>query len=201
MPAPMPSVPTPQRIAPRAETVTAGMVDDNADFGEYLAYRQRSAGLPVRDRDISERYLLEVPHNTSVRRPSHWPGRAQKWKSVRHRRDRHPAKKWRRLTLREGHKGPIEVRAFCTRVETRREKAPARLETLLVMQALRGSQTWYFLAPADAPLDLVELVRAAADIRAATGDIQAPGHLNHGPAKHRGAHIPGRQLRRLENHR
>lgn len=40
--------------------VTAGMVDDNADFGEYLAYRQRHAGLPVRDRDIGERYLLEV---------------------------------------------------------------------------------------------------------------------------------------------
>jgi Mg-chelatase subunit ChlD len=40
--------------------VTAGMVDDNADFGEYLAYRQRHAGLPVRERDISERYLLEV---------------------------------------------------------------------------------------------------------------------------------------------
>ena len=50
--------PTPQR--PRRETVTAGMVDDNADFGEYLSYRQRATGLPVRDRDISERYLLEV---------------------------------------------------------------------------------------------------------------------------------------------
>ncbi len=60
MPAPMQSAPTPQRMAPRAETVTAGMVDDNADFGEYLAYRQRNAGLPVRDRDITERYLLEV---------------------------------------------------------------------------------------------------------------------------------------------
>ncbi|HEY2925485.1 VWA domain-containing protein [Piscinibacter sp.] len=62
--APMPSAPwaqpqpAPQR--PLRETVTAGMVDDNADFGEYLAYRQRHAGMPVRERDISERYLLEV---------------------------------------------------------------------------------------------------------------------------------------------
>ncbi len=62
-PAPFPS----QR--PRHETVTAGMVDDNADFGEYLAYRQRSAGLPVRDRDISERYLLEV--TDAAGRPVH----------------------------------------------------------------------------------------------------------------------------------
>lgn len=61
---PWPSAPqpAPQAVAPRParETVTAGMVDDNADFGEYLAYRQRNGGLPVRDRDISERYLLEV---------------------------------------------------------------------------------------------------------------------------------------------
>jgi Mg-chelatase subunit ChlD len=40
--------------------VTAGVVDDNADFGEYLAYRQRNRVQPVRERDISERYLLEV---------------------------------------------------------------------------------------------------------------------------------------------
>ena len=141
-----------QRIGPQVPH--AWVVGDD-EFGRPSQFRDQLA-------DRGERYLLEVPHNTSVRRPSHWPGRAQKWKSVRHRRDRHPAKKWKTLTRRDGEKGPVEVRAFCTRVETRREKAPARLETLLVMQALRGSQTWYFLAPADAPLDLVELVRAAA---------------------------------------
>jgi Mg-chelatase subunit ChlD len=65
--------PAPTSIAPRQasrnETVTAGMVDDNADFGEYLAYRQRNAGLPVRERDIGERYLLEV--TDSAGRPVH----------------------------------------------------------------------------------------------------------------------------------
>jgi len=30
------------------------------------------------------------------------------------------------------------------------------------MQALRGNQTWYFLAPASAPLDVAELVAVAA---------------------------------------
>ena len=48
------------RQRPLRETVTAGMVDDNADFGEYLAYRERRRGLPVRERDVSERHLLEV---------------------------------------------------------------------------------------------------------------------------------------------
>jgi hypothetical protein len=56
-PTPQPQ-PLPQR--PAHEVVTAGMVDDNADFGAYLGYRERHAGLPVRERDISERYLLEV---------------------------------------------------------------------------------------------------------------------------------------------
>ncbi len=40
-------------------TVTAGVVDDNANFGEYLAFRNRTqvAHRPV---DVSERYLLQV---------------------------------------------------------------------------------------------------------------------------------------------
>jgi Mg-chelatase subunit ChlD len=58
-PQPQPQAPGPVQ-RPHAPVVTAGMVDDNADFGEYLAYRQRHAGLPVRERDIAERYLLEV---------------------------------------------------------------------------------------------------------------------------------------------
>ncbi len=53
-------LPTPLPQRPTHEPVTAAMQDDNADFGEYLAYRQRHPGLPVRERDISERYLLEV---------------------------------------------------------------------------------------------------------------------------------------------
>jgi len=141
-----------QRIGPQVPH--AWIVGDD-EFGRPTEFRDRLA-------DRGERYLLEVPSNTSVRRPSHWPGRAQKWKSVRHRRDRHPANKWMQLTLRDGDKGPIKVRAFCTRVETRRTGAPAPEETLLVMQALRGGQTWYFLAPADAPLDVAELVGVAA---------------------------------------
>jgi Mg-chelatase subunit ChlD len=40
--------------------VTAGMVDDNANFGEYLAFRARNAQLVHRERDVRERYLLEV---------------------------------------------------------------------------------------------------------------------------------------------
>jgi len=44
---------------PATEPVTAGMVDDNADFGEYLAFRGRTQ-VAHRERDVSERYLLQV---------------------------------------------------------------------------------------------------------------------------------------------
>ncbi|MEQ1685373.1 MAG: vWA domain-containing protein [Burkholderiaceae bacterium] len=52
--------PAPQAPVPVDAVVTAGVVDDNADFGAYLAYRQRNTRQAVRERDVSERYLLEV---------------------------------------------------------------------------------------------------------------------------------------------
>jgi Mg-chelatase subunit ChlD len=48
----------PQLQRPSA-TVTAGVVDDNADFSAYLAFRDRSS-VEHRPRDIRERHLLEV---------------------------------------------------------------------------------------------------------------------------------------------
>ena len=62
---PRPSLPQPpqqpqdsQRPAPSGP-VTAGMVDDNADFTSYLAFRARTR-VTHRPRDVRERYLLEV---------------------------------------------------------------------------------------------------------------------------------------------
>lgn len=47
-------------IAPRQHLpVTAGVVDDNADFDAYLAFRDRTQ-VAHRPRDVRERYLLEV---------------------------------------------------------------------------------------------------------------------------------------------
>ena len=47
--------PVPQEQA----VVTAGMVDDNAAFSDYLAFRKRTQ-VQHRERDVRERYLLEV---------------------------------------------------------------------------------------------------------------------------------------------
>ena len=70
-PLPAPAAPSaqlesssPHDFAPRQqqrqyEPVTAGVVDDNADFTAYLAFRDRTP-VPHRERDVRERYLLEV---------------------------------------------------------------------------------------------------------------------------------------------
>ena len=58
-PSPTPAPEPQQNQRPRMEAVTAGMVDDNADFTSYLAFRNRTR-VEHRTRDIRERYLLEV---------------------------------------------------------------------------------------------------------------------------------------------
>lgn len=58
MPYPVPQ-PTPQPQQRPAPVVTAGMVDDNANFDAYLAFRDRTR-VHHRPRDVRERYLLEV---------------------------------------------------------------------------------------------------------------------------------------------
>jgi Mg-chelatase subunit ChlD len=56
-----PAQPTmPAHPRPAEETVTAGVVDDNADFGEYLAFRARSGQFPRRDIAIADRVRLDV---------------------------------------------------------------------------------------------------------------------------------------------
>ncbi len=57
---------SPPPARPADEAVAAGVVDDNADFGEYLAYRERRASLPVRAREVQERYAL-VGHDVRGR--------------------------------------------------------------------------------------------------------------------------------------
>ena len=43
-----------------AETVTAGVTDDNEDFGSYLAYLDRHPGAYANRRDVGERYVISV---------------------------------------------------------------------------------------------------------------------------------------------
>lgn len=56
---PTPSAPLIARPTPDAAPVTAGMVDDNASFAEYLAFRDRTQ-VAHRPMDVRERVLLQV---------------------------------------------------------------------------------------------------------------------------------------------
>ncbi|OYT91512.1 MAG: hypothetical protein CFE43_12780 [Burkholderiales bacterium PBB3] len=49
----------PAQAAPVNPIVTAGVIDDNANFAEYLAFRQRTQ-VAHNPRDIADRYLLQV---------------------------------------------------------------------------------------------------------------------------------------------
>ena len=53
------SSPAPHRMQ-QQEPVTAGVVDDNEQWQEYLAYRERHRHVPARDRDITERHRIHV---------------------------------------------------------------------------------------------------------------------------------------------
>jgi Mg-chelatase subunit ChlD len=55
-----PSTPLTPRRRPADEPVAAGVVDDNADFGEYLAFRARNAQRLPRSLEVAERVRLEV---------------------------------------------------------------------------------------------------------------------------------------------
>lgn len=58
-PEPTQSVPSPAAQRHRTDPVTAGVVDDNANFGDYLAFRARTQ-VENRPVDVAERYLLQV---------------------------------------------------------------------------------------------------------------------------------------------
>jgi SRSO17 transposase len=137
------------------EDVPHAWIVGDDEFGRPGDFRDSLA-------DRGQKYLFEVPRNTLVRRPDGWPGRRKKWRQAHCRMDTLPTERWQTFRLRDAEKGPVDVRAYCTRVETRREGAPPRDEILLVMQTLTGSRTWFFVAPCYAPLDTAKLVAAAA---------------------------------------
>jgi len=133
------------------------------EFGRPTEFRD---ALAKRLEGGPARYLLEVPCNTNVRRPANAAGRARKWRTVERRKKERPHDTWRRYKIADGEKGPIEVFAFSTRVETQRRDTEGRAlppveEVLLVMHNIRNTKTWYFLAPKGTPTNTKRLVAAA----------------------------------------
>ncbi len=127
----------------------------DAEFGRSTAFRDRLA-------KRSERYMLEVPSTMVVRKVARPKvGRPPTWHRVSYFLRRRDIREWKRFTVREGQKEPIEVVALAIRVQTGRHGKPKE-ETLLAMEALGSEERWLFVSNAPRHTPLEELVRAAA---------------------------------------
>lgn len=133
------------------------------DSGRLLPHRwtvgDENYGRPTELRDFfnekGEQYLLEVQCDAKVRlaRGGGWT-RADAWATEL------PRSAWKRFTVSDGEKGPIEVRAVKARVYTPRPRGgkPERPEILVVVRNDRENRTWTYLA-SDTKTGLKELVR------------------------------------------
>lgn len=92
---------------------------------------------------VGERYLLEVPSNTKVRRNS---GDEESYR-VDELADSFGAKEWKRVRTRDGEKGPIEVCALKMRV-TPVANRDGRRETLLLVRSPASGKRWFYLSNA-----------------------------------------------------
>ena len=117
-----------------------------------------------------ERYILDVPCNTSVRdlecrRPRRRrAGRGRKREVPFCRADawtaRQPEERWTRLTVRDGERGPLRVDALTVQVRTKQERRIGPEERLVVMRTVEATpQTHYALSNAGPGVPLAELVR------------------------------------------
>jgi SRSO17 transposase len=130
------------RLAPK---VPFPWVLGDEEFGRARAFRDEV-------RALSKNYLVEVPRNTQVRRVRKGTTRTlerKQW-AVEKLRRTIPVSDWAYFQVRDGEKGPIEVRATMMPVATEREGQPWVRKMLVLIETLDGSDRWYCLAHAPA---------------------------------------------------
>ena len=121
-------------------------------------------------REEGERYLLDVPSNTLIRDLE--AGRPRRRKAGRGRKREQPfctaaawqaqqaPGRWQRFKVRDGEKGPLEVKALRVRVRTKDSGRVGPEETLLVSCTVEDQPKVSFsLTNAAADVPLAELVR------------------------------------------
>jgi SRSO17 transposase len=116
-----------------------------------------------------ERYILDVPCNTTVRdlerrRPRRrQAGRGRKrevpWQRADAWAKSQPDSKWTRLTVRGGEKGLLEVDAMTVRVRAKQDRKIGSEERLVVIRPVGETKTDYAITNAGPEVPLTELVR------------------------------------------
>ena len=155
-----------------------GWVIGDDEFG-------RAGALRAQLRLDGERYVLDVPCNTSVRDlssrrpPARAEGRerlppferAEVWAA------RHPKGRWRTFRLGDGEKGPRRVRALQQRLQTKDgDGCVGPRERLVVIRSCEKTpQTWYTPSNAGREVPLAAVVRAHGE-RPAVGQLFEEGN-------------------------
>ena len=149
--------------ARRAHISHRWVVGDDA-YGRPAPFRKKL-------RRMKEPYVLEVPSNTSIRDLRQTPPRKKTqgrpreapWQQVSQWRDALPAKKWRRIHVSAGSKGPMKVLAARTRVQARAGgRRIGDAEWLLVVQTQsKVPEIHYYLCYSEEKRPLKEMVHAA----------------------------------------
>ena len=117
-----------------SKQVPHGWVTGDDEFGRHTGFRQAL-------RERGERYVLGVPCNTTMRDlealPPAYQGRGRRpkapWQSVTAWRKSLDPRAWRRLTVRDGEKGPVAIEMVKRRVQTRMERKRTGPEEWLVI--------------------------------------------------------------------
>jgi SRSO17 transposase len=134
-----------------AEALPGGWVAGDDEFGRCSALR---AALRLRRRH----YVLDIPCNTLVRetaerRPPARPGgapRRPEFERVDRWVARQPAGRWRKVRVRDGAKGPLEVMVLLATVQTKDEDGCAgpRERLVVIRSREKRPRTWYTLSDA-----------------------------------------------------
>jgi SRSO17 transposase len=140
-----------------------GWIVGDDEFGRPAEFR---AALRLRQ----ERYVLDVPCNTTVRdlerqRPRRrHTGRGRKREVPFRRADvwasSQPESRWERIEARSGEKGPLSVDAMMVRVRAKQDGRIGPEERLVVIRPVGESRTDYALTNAGPEVPLTEVVRA-----------------------------------------
>jgi SRSO17 transposase len=143
--------------------LTHGWIVGDDELGRVSLFR---AGLRRR----TERYVLDVPCNTTVRdlerrRPPRKKAGVGRKREVPFRRAdawaaSQPESRWERITVRDGEKGPLEVDALIVSVRTKEERRVGPEERLVVIRPVGESRFDYALTNAGPEVSLAEVVRA-----------------------------------------
>jgi SRSO17 transposase len=132
-----------------------GWVAADDEFGRCAAFRAE-----LRRRRL--RYVLDVPCNTLIRDLDEAPAGGRKrppWRRVDEWARAQPPRRWRKVRLGDGSKGPKVVRAIEAWVQAKDEDgAIGPRERLVVLRTVdREPRSWYTLANAPAAVPLAQV--------------------------------------------